>query len=49
MSAVDKIDSTEVQFRGKKTSLDKFRSCHEKTMVSSRMEADGRLKGKCEC
>lgn len=42
MIAVDKLDLTEVQFRGSETSLDECGSCcHEITMASSGMEADG--------
>ena len=42
MISVDKIDLTEMHFRGSKTNLDKFGSCcHEITMASSRMAAEG--------
>lgn len=42
MITVDKTDSTEMQFKGKETSLDKFGTHrNEVTMSSSRIEADG--------
>lgn len=42
MTAFDKKELTEVQFKNKEASLKKFGNCWRKiTMASSRMEADG--------
>lgn len=43
MTAVNKMDSTKVQFRGRETSLEEI------TVASNKLEADGWLQGKFKC